>query len=77
MLINRDYLLKRPSGPSASKQFLDQKILPLAVNALGRVEVAISRTSARTSVRSAVIVASMVAVVSISLARLLGMRNQP
>lgn len=75
MLIDRDYLLKKPSGPSAPKLFLDTQILPMAVNALGRVEVALSRASARTGIRSAIIMAGVAGVVSLGLVQLLTRRN--
>lgn len=75
MLIDRDYLLKEPSGPSAPKLFLDTRILPLAVNALGRVEVALSSASARTGIRPAVILAGVAGVLSIALVQLLTRRN--
>lgn len=55
MLVDRDYLLKKPSGPSAPKLFLDTRIVPAGVNALGSVEVALSRLAARTGIRPAFI----------------------
>jgi hypothetical protein len=55
MVVGRDYMLKQPSGPSAPKLFLDTKLVPAAVNALGAAEVALNRASARTGVSSGVL----------------------
>ena len=57
MIIGRDYLLRKPAGPSAPKLFLDTRVVPVAVNMAGAVEVALDRAAARTGVRPALIVA--------------------
>jgi hypothetical protein len=57
VLVDRDYLLKKPSGPSAPKLFLDTRIVPAGVNTLGIAEVALARVAARTGVRPALILA--------------------
>ncbi|AWN45219.1 hypothetical protein DK419_01830 [Methylobacterium terrae] len=43
MLIDRDYMLEKPPGPSASKLFLDQTVVPALANAAGAVEAGIER----------------------------------
>lgn len=75
MIIGRDYLLKKPSGPSAPKLFLDTRVVPLAVNLAGGLEVALDRASARTGVRPAVILAGVTGVLSFVLFRLLRNRG--
>ena len=74
MIIGRDYLLKKPAGPSAPKLFLDTQIVPFAANIAGGLEVALDRASARTGVRPAVILAGIIGTASIVLFRRL--RNQ-
>ena len=37
-MIDRDYLLKKESGPSALKVFFNQKVVPAAINLAGAVE---------------------------------------
>ena len=74
-MIGRDYLLKKPSRPSAPKLFLDTQLVPLAVNAAGGVEVALDRASARTGLRPAVIVAGVMSLVSFGLFRWLRHRR--
>lgn len=66
MLIDRDYLLEKPSGPSAPKLFFDQKVVPLAVNMAGAVEVALVRAAERSGVRPSVIVSVSVAALTLS-----------
>ena len=51
MVVTRDYMLKKDSGPSAPKLFLDTKVVPAAVNMLGTMEVVLDRASARSGVR--------------------------
>ena len=75
MIIGRDYLLRKPPGPSAPKLFLDTQVVPLAVNVAGALEVALDRASARTGVRPAVILAGAVGLLSFALFRLLHNRN--
>ena len=71
MTVKRDYLLKTPAGPSAPKLFLDRRVIPLAVNLLGEVEVALERVSVRTGVRPAVILAGTAGLLSLTLFQLL------
>jgi hypothetical protein len=56
MLINRDYMLEKPPGPSASKLFLDQAVVPALANAAGAVEAGVERVvvAARRNPRLAV-----------------------
>ncbi|MGI4800899.1 MAG: hypothetical protein ACRYG8_44120 [Janthinobacterium lividum] len=61
MTIHPDYMLKKPSGPSASKQFLDQRVVPLAVNAVGALEVGLYRVSDRTGIRPALLMTGLTA----------------
>jgi hypothetical protein len=75
MIIGRDYLLKKPPGPLAPKLFLDTKIVPLAVNTAGGLEVALDRASVRTGIRPAVILAGITGIVSLALFRLLRNRG--
>ncbi len=37
-MVNRAYLLEKPSGPSASKIFFDQQVIPVFIDAAGSVE---------------------------------------
>ena len=64
MLVDRDYMLKKSSGPSSPKLFLDTKVIPLAVNAAGWIEVALDRASRRSGVRPAVILAGTAGLLS-------------
>ncbi|TXN02786.1 hypothetical protein FV242_13875 [Methylobacterium sp. WL64] len=48
MTVGYDYMLRKPSGPSAPKMFLDTRVVPAVVNIAGGVEVALNRASART-----------------------------
>ena len=75
MIIGRDYLLKKPSGPSAPKLFLDTQVVPLAANLAGAVEVALDRAAARTGVRPAVILAGATGLIGLGLFRLLAHRT--
>lgn len=70
-MVDRDYLLKKPSGPSAPKRFLDTKIVPLAANTAGRFEVALDQTSARLGIRPALVVAGAAGLAAVLAARLL------
>ena len=71
MVIGRDYLLEKPSGPSAPKLFLDTQVVPLAVNIAGGLEVALDRAAARTGLRPAVILTGVVGLASLALVRVL------
>ena len=46
-MISRDYLLKKEGGPSAPKLFLDQTVIPMAIDAAGAVEGALERVAVR------------------------------
>ena len=67
MIIGRDYLLKKPSGPSEPKLFLDTKLVPLVVNMAGRLEVALDRVSVRTGLRPAVVLTGLAGLASMVL----------
>ena len=56
MTVGRQYMLVKPSGPSRPKLFLDQTILPLAIDAAGGCEVAVQRLSQRIGLRPAALV---------------------
>ena len=76
LTIGRDYLLKKPAGPSAPKLFLDTQVVPAVVNMAGGLEVALDRASARTGLRPAVILAGVTGVVSLVVFRLLSGRGR-
>ena len=46
MPVNRDYMLKKSSGPSGPKVFLDQVVVPGLVNGVGAVEGGVERLAA-------------------------------
>ena len=46
-MVGRDYLLKKGEGPSAPKLFLDQRVIPLAIDAAGAVEGVLERVAVR------------------------------
>ncbi len=46
-MVDRDYMLKKGAGPSAPKVFLDQKVVPAAINAAGAVEGVLERVAVR------------------------------
>lgn len=71
MVVGRDYMLKKPEGPSAPKLFLDTRVVPAVVNLLGGAEVALDRASARTGLRPGVLLAAAVGLGSFGLYRLL------
>ena len=56
-MITRDYLLEKPRGPSAAKVFLDQRVIPAAIDAAGACEVALERASQRTGLSVPVLLA--------------------
>jgi threonine dehydrogenase-like Zn-dependent dehydrogenase len=70
LVIGRDYLLKKPSGPSAPKLFLDTQVVPLVANIAGGLEVALDRAAVRTGIRPAVIVAGATGLIGFGLIRL-------
>ena len=57
MTVGRDYMLKKTTGPSAPKFFIDTELVPRLVNAVGRGEVMLDRTAVRLGVRPSVLVA--------------------
>jgi hypothetical protein len=56
--------------------FLDTRVVPLAVNIAGELEVALDRASVRTGIRPAVILAGVTGVVTLVLFRLLRGRSR-
>ena len=67
MTVHRDYMVHKPSGPSATKRFLDQRLVPLTVNAVGALEVGLYRVSDRMGIRPAVITTGLMVGASILL----------
>ncbi|KQO57286.1 hypothetical protein [Sphingomonas sp. Leaf257] len=57
MTVGRDYMLKKTTGPSAPKFFIDTQIVPRLVNAIGRGEVLLDRSAVRLGVRPSILVA--------------------
>jgi len=57
MTVGRDYMLKKTTGPSAPKFFIDTQIVPRLVNAVGRGEVLLDRSAVRLGVRPSILVA--------------------
>jgi hypothetical protein len=37
-MVTKNYMLKKPQGPSAPKLFLDQQVVPALIDAAGAVE---------------------------------------
>jgi len=77
MLITRDYLLRKPAGPSAPKQWFDTRVIPLAVDAAGAFEVALDRAAVRSGLRPSVILAGLAAAASLALFGLMRRRAAP
>ena len=71
MVVGRDYMLEKSAWPSAPKLFLDTKVVPAAVNSLGRLEVVLDQASARTGLRTGVLLAGAVGLALIGMYRLL------
>ena len=46
-MVGRDYMLKKGAGPSAPKVFLDQKVVPVMIDAAGSVEGVLERVAVR------------------------------
>ena len=67
MIIGRDYMLRKPQGPSAPKVFFDTRVIPLAVNAVGALEVALDRAARRGGVRPSILLAGIAGVASLLL----------
>jgi hypothetical protein len=74
LIIGRDYMLRKPSGPSAPKLFLDTQVVPVAVNIAGSLEVALDRAARRTGVRPALILAGATGLIGLGLVRLFAHR---
>jgi len=62
--VHPDYMLKKPSGPSAPKLFLDQRVVPFGVNVAGALEAGLYRFADRTGIRPALIVTGLMVGVS-------------
>ncbi|SDA16391.1 hypothetical protein SAMN02799622_01548 [Methylobacterium sp. UNC378MF] len=75
MAVGRDYMLKKPSGTSSPKLFLDTQVVPLAANIAGSLEVALDRVAARTGVRPALILAGATGLIGLGLIRLFTHRS--
>ncbi len=69
-MVGRDYMLRKPSGPSAPKLFFDTQVVPMATNAAGRLEVLLDRSAERTGIRPSVLLAGMAGLTSLVLFRL-------
>jgi hypothetical protein len=67
MVVTRDYMLKKESGPSAPKLFLDTKVVPAVVNMLGAMEVVVDQASARSGLRPRWVLAGAVGLGAIGL----------
>ncbi len=59
MTVGRDYMLAKPDRPSLPKEFIDTRVIPLAVNITGEVEVMVNRAAVRLRVRPSAIVAGI------------------
>ncbi len=47
-MVSSDYMLKKPSRPSAPRLLLDQRVLPALIDLAGGVEARLERIAART-----------------------------
>ena len=70
MTIDRDYMLRKPPGPSATQLFVDTRIVPLVVNMAWDLEVTLNRASVRTGLRPAIIVCGATGILFLTLLRL-------
>ena len=75
MAVGRDYLLEKPPGPSAAKRFLNQRMVPAAVNMAARGEVALDRASARSGIRPSILLAGLTG--ALLLSAFYAMRSKP
>ena len=57
MTIDRDYMLRKTTGPSRVKYVLDTRVVPRLVNTAGTAEVWLDRAAVRLGQRPAVLVA--------------------
>ena len=71
MVIGRDYMLKKPAGPSAPKRFLDTRVVPRVVNMAGAAEVALDAAAVRAGIRPSVIVVGVAGMAVFTALRLL------
>jgi hypothetical protein len=55
MVVSRDYMLKKTTGPSVPVHFLNTKIVPRIVNSAGGVETLLDRASVYTGLRPGLI----------------------
>jgi hypothetical protein len=46
-MVDRSYLLNRPPRPSGLKRYVDQEVIPLAIDAAGALEAVLERLSRR------------------------------
>lgn len=75
MAVGKDYMLEKPPGPSASKRFFDQRVVPVAVNAASRLEFALDDAARSTGLRPSVILSA--SVTALALVGWLLVRNRP
>ncbi len=66
MLVERDYMLRKPPGPSRPKLFLDQVVVPGLANAAGTVEAGIEQVVIGTR-RHPLLAVSLVAGIGLAL----------
>lgn len=58
-MVDKAYMLDKPPGPGPAKRYLDQVLLPVAIDLAGSGEVAIQRLSERSGIRPAVILGGL------------------
>lgn len=58
-MVDKAYMLHKPPGPGPAKRYLDQVMLPVAIDLAGSGEVAIQRLSERSGIRPAVILGGL------------------
>jgi len=73
MAVDRDYMVRKGSGPSAPKLFLDTKVVPRLVDAAGGAEVALDRAARATGVRPSLLLAGAAMALSLAAARAMGL----
>ena len=74
-MVDKSYMLEKPPGPGPAKTFLDQVVLPFAIDLAGSGEVAIQRLSERSGIRPAVLVGGIAGGVALVIA--LAFARQP
>lgn len=55
-MVTQRYMLERRPPPSRGKLFLDQRVIPLAIDAAGSCEVALQRLSRRSGLNPVVLI---------------------